>query len=237
MSVSTFAYTDNQEPGKTWDFIYIRGPFIKSDFDDPRIKDALQKVLDTNRQAYVLDGINDFSDLLLEDKWRQYELLKDLMPETQPLKTLPDADLNGWLIKKRISGRSRDIHFNASELGQDIDPRDYITQKRLDIETEIRAFMIGGKPELPLEIKASKSPTGKTKVIGMKTDVPPEVLEICAQVASRLRFDFMGLDIAQTPKGFFLIEVNRSPQFRSYYQSNSINLAEKLIEHLIEKNK
>lgn len=233
MDITSALYTDSLSPDKTWDFIYIRGPFINADYYRQDIRDSIENILQTNKQAYVLDGIHSFSDLLMEDKWRQYELFKDIMPETELLDL--NGDLKGKIIKKRISGRSRDIHFDPLELKDGVKPQDYIVQRRLDVEVEYRAFMVGGRLELPLEIKSTKSETGKTKVIGMQPDTPSEVAEICQKVASKLNYDFMGLDIAKTGEGYSLIEVNRSPQFMNFYKWNSINLAEKLIDYLLEK--
>jgi hypothetical protein len=152
-----------------WDFIYIRGPFVQSDFDDPSIKESIEKLLRAAKtNTYSVDGITSFSDLLQEDKWRQYELFADIMPQTKLIRSFKSHKISNWLIKKRISGRSRDIHFDVSDLSNDAEPKNYIVQKRLDIKTEYRAFMVRDKLILPLEIKSSKTESTRNKAIGLK---------------------------------------------------------------------
>lgn len=218
-----------------WDFIYIRGPFIKADFDNQEIKDSIEQILQLRGSAYVVDGIHNFSDLLLEDKWRQYGLLADLMPDTKLLDSFKGINLKNQLIKKRISGRSRDIHFDTTSLSDNAVPRDYIVQSRLDIETEYRAFMAGGKLVLPLEIKTSKTETTNNKAIAIEPKAPKEVDDICHRVSAKLKFDLVGLDIAKTKDSFYLLEVNRSPQFSGYLRLTRVNLAESLIRFLLSK--
>jgi hypothetical protein len=223
---------------KIWDFIYIRGPFVQADFDNSEIKEAIDAVLRNNKEAYVVDSLKRFSDFLLEDKWRQFELFPDIMPHTEPIDSFKNLNVEGKIIKKRISGRSRDIHFDVKELAIKAKPENYILQQRLDIKTEYRAFMVGGELILPLEIKSSKTEKTKNKVIGLEKEAPEEVKRICRQVHKRLRFDFMGLDIAKTDDGYYLLEVNRSPQFINFLKITSINLAKPLFKYLhsIEKS-
>jgi hypothetical protein len=220
-----------------WDFIYVRGPFVQADFDNPEVKGYIEDTLRLRGNAYSLDGISTFSDILLEDKWSQYQIFADLMPQTALVNSFENLSLENHLIKKRISGRSRDIHFDIADLLGHVNPADYIIQERLDIQTEYRAFMIGDELVLPLEVKTSKAENSKTTVIGAEPRAPKELKEICRQVSAKLKFDFMGLDIAKTRAGYYLIEVNRSPQFVNFYQHNSKNLAENLFTHLIEKSK
>jgi ribosomal protein S6--L-glutamate ligase len=52
-------------------------------------------------------------------------------------------------------------------------------------------------------------------------------------VYEKLKFDLVGLDIAETHDGYYLLEVNRSPQFVNYLRLSSINLAEILYDYLL----
>ncbi|HEX5394830.1 MAG TPA: hypothetical protein VFW52_00515 [Candidatus Saccharimonadales bacterium] len=219
-----------------WDFIYIRGPFIQADFNSPEIQESINEVLRNGKNAYVVDGIGRYSDLLVEDKWRQYGLLGEIMPATRLPKSFEKLDTAGKIIKKRISGRSRDIHFDITSLPENALPADYIIQDRLNIQTEYRVFMVGSKVILPLEIKSNKTETTKNKVIGQHMNLPDEISKICQEVFEKLRLDFAGLDIAKTANGYYLIEVNRSPQFVNFNRLSSINLAGQLFSYLLAKH-
>src|SRR4051812_10406663 len=56
-----------------WDFIYIRGSGVQSEIENQEVINSIEYTLQNKGSAYMVDGIHTYSDLLLEDKWRQYE--------------------------------------------------------------------------------------------------------------------------------------------------------------------
>lgn len=219
---------------RDWDFIYIRGSGFQSELEDKEVINSLEHILQNKGKAYMVDGLHTFSDLLLEDKWRQFKIFADVMPTTKVIDSFETINIENLIIKKRISGRSRDIHFDLASLPEDAMPRDYIIQERLNIQIEYRVFMIGGQIILPLEIKSSKTETNKNKVIGTEKTASKEIKDICRLVSDRLKYDLVGLDIVKVGDQFYLLEANRSPMFVNYLKLSSKNLAESLIDYLLE---
>lgn len=214
-------------------FLYLRDPFNDVKASVTTIKNITQKILSRFKDAYKVDGISSYDDLLFEDKWRQYQLFSRFMPKTELLDSLDGVDFTKQLIKKRISCRSRDIIFDKESFPKTAKPDDYIVQDKINIEQEYRVYMVGDKIVEPIAIKSHKTPNQTVKIIGLESSIKPGIGWICRYVYQKTKFGFVGLDIAKTQNGHFLLEANRSCQFKSYFRISSINLAQTVNTHLL----
>jgi hypothetical protein len=217
-----------------FDFIYFRDPFND---DSLRLKIAqttTSKILSRYPHAYKVDRILSYEDMLFEDKWNQYKIFSRLMPQTNLLKSIDQIDSS--FVKKRVSARSKGVILTREDYPIGDNFEDYLVQPKLKIKEEYRVNIVGGRIALPIAIKTSKSNQGATRLIGKLDSTPSEIREIADTVYGATLFDLAGLDIAKTPEGYKLIEVNRSPQFRGYYRITSVNLAILLFEHLQAQN-
>jgi hypothetical protein len=218
-----------------FDFVYFRDPFNDNSINQKTARANTDKILKHYQSAYKVDGISKYEDMLFEDKWTQYQLFKELMPETRLLRSLDIAP--GTFVKKRISARTKGIIFQNSDFYSNATPEDYLVQSKLEIDAEYRVFLVGGEIVMPLAQKTSKkSKESKVKLVRTETNLPLEMKEICETVYKRTNFDFIGLDIACTKGRYCLLEANRSPQFKGYSRLTQQNLAKTLENHLLTKN-
>jgi hypothetical protein len=215
-----------------FDLIYLRDPFNHPGVSKDMIIRTLKELKNNHSLAYWVDGVETYEDLLIEDKWHQYQLFKDIMPSTS---SFENQELKGRVIKKRISARAKGIYFSPADMPTDYKANDYITQQRLDISQELRIYMIGGKILKPAVVKTSKTYRQKVKLTDIAKDIPEEVLKMCDKVYELTNLDFMGLDIAMSAHGNYLLELNRSCQFKGYQRVTGINLATELNKYLLNK--
>jgi hypothetical protein len=213
--------------------VYFRDPFNKAQYSLERVRGIASRLLNRYKSAYFIDGITSFDDLVLEDKWQQYKKFSDIMPPTKVLTSLKEPAWDEF-IKKRISARSKGVIFGVDDYPPQAKPQEYIVQPKLRIEKEYRAYMVGGEIVSPLAIKASKTAKQPVRLISLQEKIPSDILKIGQAVYDATNYDLCGLDIAQTKDGFFLLEVNRSPQFKKYMQLTGTNLAALLKSHLLK---
>ena len=210
--------------------LYLRDPFNTDTFDPDLLSDIITKILAHTGSLYVVDHLKSFDEVLFEDKWNQYQTFAGYMPATRlltPHDTIPDAGF----IKKRISSRARGVVFSPEQITE---PHDhYIVQEPLSIEKEFRVFVVCKDIQQQVSIRSSKTEDTKVKTAATES-ISPELHKYVEQIVQQIPFDFVGLDIAQTPDGFSLIEVNRSPQFNAYHTETGINLAQVLCEKLTQ---
>jgi hypothetical protein len=214
-----------QVKGSSFDVIYVRDPFNTGIFSLDAIATKLSSVKESQPNARYVDHVNDLEGVLIEDKWRQYQLLSDFMSPTK-LAT-GGAFIEGkHIAKKRISARSKDILFSIdAPLGDD-----WIIQDRLAIQEELRIYSINGKVLEKATQKSSKAIGQKVKVTGIRQLTDKE-LSFASEIAAKLpQLHFIGLDVAVTSQGLRLIEVNRSPQFKRYNELSGENIVNGLLQ-------
>lgn len=214
------------DSARNYDVIYYRDPFVV-DYDTEALED-LPEYYKSNG-AYSIDHIQTLEDLLFEDKWRQYTILGDFMPKTDVLRR--GMDTAGKIIKKRISSRGKAVLFDTSSISSGYD--DYIVQDMMKIIKEYRVYMVCGSLVGTVSVKTSKTKTQKVKVDHTEP-ITGDVRQFCEQV-SRLvpQLDLVGIDVARTPEGLRLIEINRAPQFKHFAELTGLNLAETLLVTLV----
>lgn len=215
-----------------YDYVYFRDPFNVKNWQADRIDHITELVSGHQSNAYFVDRAKSYNDLLIEDKWRQYQLFSEIMPQSRLIKSFEDVNYDEQLVKRRISSRGYGIFFSSAKVPDNARPDDYIVQTKISIKKEYRAFMIGGTIISPLTIRTSRLPGRAVRTIGIDSSYRPAIENICTHVCERLGLDLLGIDIAETGSGFTLLEVNRSCQFKAYHRISGINLADNLYEIL-----
>jgi hypothetical protein len=204
-----------------FDIVYLRDPFNTGILSLETIAtklDLVQKHVSSG--AYYVDQVRDVQAILIEDKWRQYQRWRPWMPHTI-LGGSVDSITGQLVAKKRISTRSRDIRFDIRSA--DV-TSDWIVQKRLALQEELRVYVLFGQPIVSAGERRSKSPTQRTSVTGLRR-LSSEEQMFTEKITEQMKeLDFVGLDIGVTPSGLCLIEVNRSPQFKRYNELSGSNL-------------
>lgn len=210
-----------------FDVVYVRDPFNTGSYDLSNIETKLSILQKLQPSAKYVDNTRTLDDVLIEDKWRQYQLLGTYMSPTK-LASKASFISGEHIAKKRISARSKDILFSVGKPLND----DWIVQDLVVIEEELRVYVVRGKVDSSASIKSSKTNNTKVKVVGSRSLDESEIA-FAQEIAHLLpAMDFVGLDIGLTSDGPVLIEVNRSPQFKRYNELNKVNILERLFADL-----
>jgi len=217
-----------------YDFIYVRYPYNELRIDPSEIPRKIQLVFDNARGAAMIDGLRSYDDILFEDKWRQYELLSEFMPVTRILTDPDDLSGGGVLAKKRISSRAAGIAFSPEDLSGE-NPSEYILQDMLSIQEEYRVYALFREIYEPAITRTSKRPDSKVRISG-STPMSDALRVFATDIAKRISFDFIGLDIAWDGDRYALLEVNRSCLFEGYYRETGVNLAEVFMDRLLSRS-
>lgn len=202
------------------DLVYFRDPF-----NDPayQVNPAnIDQLMQSYQDCHIIDHLASFQDISdTEDKYLQSQRYQDLYPRTW-LPSQQTFTPGQTLAKPRISQRAKDILF---DLGNRKIDDSWIIQELLDIQEELRVYVICGQILPIASIKSSKS-TGAVKIIGTRPLNDAEA-DFVRQIMAKCPLDVVGLDIAILPNSQYkLIEVNRSPQFKRYTERTDLNLAE-----------
>lgn len=214
------AFYDEPSSGITADLVYFRDPFNDPDYHpDAKVIDQLIR---QHQGSKIVDNITSYQDMRnLEDKFLQVERYGELYPRSWLPSEHPFVP-GETLAKPRISQRAKDILFELD--GRVLDDS-WLIQELLDIVEELRVYAINGKIIDQVSVKSSKI-HGPVKVIGTRAISPAErrFVELALE---RCPLDVVGFDIAVLPEGKFrIIEANRSPQFKRFYERTGINLAD-----------
>ena len=208
--------------------IYARDPFnsIMVQNWEQKIQPIVEAI--NTQPIQSIDHVTTIKDFYLEDKWEQYQLLSQFMAPTKILEASDTFNPKIQFIKKRISSRAKGIIFDLNQIDN---PSRYILQDKLNIQEEYRIFTLFNQVISPAVYKSSKTQTSKVKIDRSKTKIiNPELAKFVQQILNQLNLDFTGLDIALTTQNEYrLIEVNRSPQFKAFYETTGINLASELL--------
>lgn len=221
----TVHYYDEPLVPHSADLVYFRDPFNDPEYQpDPFHIDQL---IAQHRDAQIVDRITSFQDILeLEDKYLQSQSYKNLYPTTW-LPSQHEFVPGSNLAKPRISQRAKNILFELD--GHTLDDS-WIIQELLDIQEELRVYVVCGDVLDQASIKSSKA-SGKVKIIGDRALTPEEIVFV-HQALEQCPLDVVGFDIAVLPGGQYkIIEANRSPQFLRYSERTGINLAALITKH------
>lgn len=218
---------------KRYDTLYIRSHFSQPDLQPQNFRHEITPIVDSARRINpgitFIDSIDNVDDIVFfEDKWRQYQLLHDFMPLTQLLDTDKGAlDFKKQIFKKRLSSRGNGVTWDINDVTGS--PSDWVVQESLEIEEEMRVYVVHGSVYPIATARRSMTSLHKTEATNSRALDSKEV-KFAAMISGQIaNFDFVGLDIARTKDGSLkLMEANRSPGFASFAELTGVNLAHML---------
>lgn len=208
-----FFYDEIPEQNFYYDIVYFRDPFNDERLANGSLEEIVNRAIGKFKWEKSIDGIDSFEKMKdFEDKYFQFEVYKEWMPETF-LPSTGSFEKGKHLIKKRLSQRAKDIAFEVDGKLDD----DWIIQELMEIREELRVYIVFGKVIRKATIKTSKKANSKVKVVGER-ELTDREMELCEAIAARRPgLDFSGIDLACLENGKHkLIEVNRSPQFKRF---------------------
>lgn len=211
------------------DYLYIRDVFNDNKLNTELMADRFNEVVNNISYKKSIDSIKKLPDILIEDKWIQYQQFKKYMPLTWLESNKSKySEVNDIIIKKRISSRSKDIYFNTQGI-EESQLRNFIFQEKIIPVKEYRINCIRKRIMPDILVKSNKALTGKTKVIGCEK-ISNRLENYAAQIIENTSLDLAGLDILEDITGkYYLLEINRSPQILNFYKQTAVNLFEELL--------
>lgn len=221
----------NKIESSKFDYMYIRDPFT-CPYQENDLNNKLKFIIDHKNTSYLIDNIDSIKDVYFEDKLLQYKLLSNFMKKTKIFSEYNNEFDPNYIIKKRISSRGKGIIFNKSDVPKKYSS-DYIIQERIPIDKEYRVYVICNEIVDTVSIKSSKTQTTKIKIIHTE-EINSELKKFVQKVIVNNKFDLIGLDIAFSQGKYYLIEINRSPQFTAFYTQTETNLAELFVKRLLK---
>ena len=217
------------EVTQSYDSLYIRSHFSKPDtmpqvFHN-EINNLVKQAKQLNLEITFIDSLDTVDEIVaFEDKWHQYQLFSDLMPNTE---LFDRADLSRFrkpIFKNRLSSRGSGVTWNEPDSLKA--KSDWIVQESIDIEEELRIYIVKGLVYTTGALRNSMTEGQKAQVVNAKKLSDKEIKFALAVAKITSKMDFIGLDIAKTYDGhIYLMEVNRSPGFAAFEKVTQVNLA------------
>lgn len=213
-----------------FDYVYFRDPFNVGTFATDVIRRAVAKIYQLQPTAQYIDNTKTYDDILIEDKWLQYQRLSQFMPHTELLLAAEQFKDGRHIAKERLSSRARGIVFTKAAIKPSAD---YVIQELQDVQCEYRVYGVHDRIVPMAALRSSKTADSKVKLTSVER-LPDHLQNFAETVYHQLpELQLIGLDIIETVSGqVYLIEVNRSCQFSRYQQESGTNVAQLFFEGL-----
>ena len=212
--------------------IYVRSHFSKAELQPQNFQDTITAIVSRakslNPNIHVVDGMDTVEKIIgFEDKWNQYQIYSEFMPQTRVLNTKNNTNSQKFIYKKRLSSRGLGVTADLSEVTGSVN--DWIAQEKLDIDEEIRVYIIRGTVYPLGAVRSSMTTNRKTLSINARELINDEIAFASAISQRSNELDMIGLDVARTNDGTLqLMEVNRSPGFGAFAELTQVNLSDVL---------
>ena len=213
-----------------YDTLYIRSHFAQAatlpQVFRTEIDDIVKQAKHVNPEIKFIDDADTVEKILAsEDKWQQYKNFGEFMPKTQLLSEM--SGTTGFkrpVFKHRFSSHGNGVTWSMEEVTAPTN--NWLMQETLNINEELRVYVIRGEVYPICAIRQSKASENSTQAIDSRK-LTQEEIEFSQKIASQApSMDILGLDVARTSSGqLYLMEVNRSPGFGMFAKLTGINLA------------
>jgi len=112
---------------------------------------------------------------------------------------------------------------------------EYLLQEDLKENEYLRVFVLDGRVLGAMKRKKKRPLTNKAVKSGVKSikiDAPKELIEVAVHATKISGNDICGLDIIKHQDKYYIIEANRSPQFRAFSEIVGVDIATEIIRYL-----
>ena len=178
----------------------------------------------------------------LDKAYQSMCLVKHGLPHPKTFYKIPsklvNKEVKTEIVTKPVLGsKGRDISKRQhleSELGDD-----YLAQEfRGRLGEDIRVLVVNGKIIGAMKRKSQEDEWRSNVALGGKGEIF-EITENLEKVASEaqksLGMFFSGIDLLEENGDYIVLEVNRAPQFREFQKITNIDVAQKVVEELINE--
>ena len=213
-----------------FDTLYIRSHFGQTatlpQVFRTEIDDIVKRAKHVNPEIKFIDDADTVEKILAsEDKWQQYKNLGEFMPKTQLLSEMSSiTDFKRPVFKHRFSSHGNGVTWDMEKITEPTN--NWLIQETLNINEELRVYVIRGEVYPICAIRQSKTSENSTQAVDSRKLTQDEI-EFSQKIARQApSMDIIGMDIARTSPGqLYLMEVNRSPGFGIFAKLTGINLA------------
>lgn len=153
-----------------------------------------------------------------------------------------------FILKRTDESQGRGVYlidnesemFNNSEIDHTVP---YLMQQYVENIGDVRVFIIGGSVIGAISRKSNSAGEFRNNVsLGGKAEVfnPSDYIKnLAIRSAEALHYNIAGVDLIQSSKSgeWYIMEVNRSPEFNGLSRSTDIDVHEKIINYLLEQIK
>jgi len=151
---------------------------------------------------------------------------------TPPLLVKPVCGRHGEGIQ--IMETADDVSMFLSTQHKD----NLMLQSFLKIDEEYRVFVVGDQSlgvikKIPKEGSVIANYAAGAQFVSAK--VPEAIKAECIEICRQQCIDIGGVDLARIGDGFFLLEINRCPEFRAFSKAKDINVAEHIVKFITKK--
>lgn len=218
-----------------YETVYIRSHFSHPSLMPQNFRDEIDTLVkqaqDTNPAVRFIDSMDTVDSIVaFEDKWLQYKAFSKFMSRTELYTNeLGSESFKRPIYKNRLSSRGSGITWDKAKVIES--SAGWIIQETLDIQEELRIYIIFGEVYPYGAVKQSMTEGNKAEGINSRALTQDEIEFSSSLVKEASHLDMVGIDIARTADGTLkLIEVNRSPGFAKFYELTRVNLAQNLYE-------
>jgi ribosomal protein S6--L-glutamate ligase len=149
------------------------------------------------------------------------------------------------IIKPISSSMGRGIfkaksHSGALKIVSKKDLHDLLIQRDLDMKYDIRIFVVGGKCLGGMKRIAPEGDFRSNVAVGATTekyDLTSGLKDLALRAAKAMNYEICGVDVMFRDKKPYILEVNRTPQFKGFSRTFEINVAEEILKFAISRHK
>jgi len=220
---------------KHYETLYIRSHFGQQALLPQMFRHEIELIVrlakQKNPDIKFIDGADTVDKILaFEDKWLQFNTFGGFMPKTKLLfNTLDASGFERPIMKKRLSSRGNGVTWDVNKVTNPLN--DWIMQESLDINEELRVYVIRGNVYPIGAVRQSMTIVQRAQAVSSRNLTQDEIAFSFKVGSNAKGMDIVGLDIARTAGGELrLMEVNRSPGFAAFSKLTGINIASLLYE-------
>lgn len=160
------------------------------------------------------------------------ELLKDL---AYPV-VLKDA----WGSKGQgmILAKNKNDALNWIRESKKIE-RPYLVQEYIPVKNDTRVFIVGDKVLGGMRRTAPKEDWRANIAVGgtaKAIKVPKEMATVALKAKDAMKMEIVGVDILEHKGAYYVLEVNRCPQFKGFQTSTGINVGKEIVNYIASKH-
>jgi glutathione synthase/RimK-type ligase-like ATP-grasp enzyme len=111
-------------------------------------------------------------------------------------------------------------------------------QNFLKIEEEFRVFVVGKKALGTIKKNAEPNSLIANYAAGATfhaSELPKRITQECVNLCVQQGIDIGGVDIARVGDNYYLLEINRCPEFKAFTKATGIPIAKEIITFIASK--